>query len=461
MVYRSVRPQPPRGSTAWGAQQFSRVLDDEERIAAERERLRALGWRPPQVAAGAYADEPAFGDERDAYADMVQQQLDARRALEDEARRRAGVRLGESGTTPETRIGLVSTPASAPGWTGGGRFGVPVPGRLSTASRGLDGLPIDGETPGLQFVTDKPSNASNLAAAFVNVTLALAAAEFFVPKTREEWESHQRRIQDLHFLYQRLTHQMAQQFSPEEIAKIEESARKTLGTLPPEVLEPPQGLDPETEERLTQPLPGYPDSSGELERYGRPPEPVPVPDHLTNPRPPQPDPLPELSDEPLVRITLPQILDKFWAAGILLRGESASTRQDNDDIIKMAQDTMASCGWKADHIGGGPKTERHLRNDDYKGTTKGDRFVDGSIKGTAPDGREVLYDFNTAKRLVDGRWVAYERRAKEAILLLKGKLDKLRTRFDVYPKSRGMDRETWRESVRPYVQEAVRALLDC
>jgi len=461
MVYRSVRPQPPRGSTAWGAQQFLRVLDDEERIAAERERLRALGWRPPQPAARAYAAEPAFGDGRDAYADMFQQQLDARRALEDEARRRAGARLGEERTIPETNIGFASTPASAPGWTGGSRFGVPVPGRPSTAAGGLDELPIDGETPKLEYVTDKPGNASNLAAAFFNITLALAAAEFFVPRTREEWESHQRRIRDLHFLYQRLTHQMAKEFSPEEIAKIEERARKTLGTLPPEVLEPPQGLDPETEKGLTQPLPGYPDSSGELERYSRPPEPVPVPEHVANPRPPESEPLPELSDEPLVRITLPQILDKFWAAGILLRAESASTRQDNDDIIKMAQDTMASCGWKAEHVGGGPKTERHLPNDDYPGTTKGDRFVDGSIEGTAPDGRKVLYDFNTAQRLVDGRWVAYERHAETAIRLLLDKVKELRTRFDVYPKSRGMDRETWRESVRPYVQEAVRALMDC
>ena len=73
----------------------------------------------------------------------------------------------------------------------------------------------------------------------------------------------------------------------------------------------------------------------------------------------------------------------------------------------------------------------------------------------------MLYHFNTAQRLVDGRWVAYERRAETAIRLLLGKLKKLRTRFDVYPKSRGMDRETWRESVRPYVQEAVRALMDC
>lgn len=55
MDYRFVRHQPPQGSTAWGAQQFLRLLDDEERIAAERERLRATGWRPALAARRAQA----------------------------------------------------------------------------------------------------------------------------------------------------------------------------------------------------------------------------------------------------------------------------------------------------------------------------------------------------------------------------------------------------------------------
>ena len=42
-----LRRLPPHGSTDWGAQQFYRVLDEEERVAAERERLRASGWQPP------------------------------------------------------------------------------------------------------------------------------------------------------------------------------------------------------------------------------------------------------------------------------------------------------------------------------------------------------------------------------------------------------------------------------
>jgi hypothetical protein len=283
----------------------------------------------------------------------------------------------------------------------------------------------------------------------------------YMPTSREDWESHLRRIEAIEFAYRRTVTMLSNLLTPDELAAVKEKYPSPFESLPQMRPEPPSDLDPEEGKEHSQPLPGYPDSSGELEHYGRPPEPVPVPEHLANPRPPEPEPLPVLSAEPLVRIALPQILDKFWAAGILLRGESESTRQDNDDIIKMAQDTMASCGWKAEHIGGGPKKEVRVKNEDYPDTTKGDRFLDGSIKGTAPDGREALYHFNTAQRLVDGRWVAYERRAETAIGLLLGKLNQLRTRFDVYPKSRGMDRETWRESVRPYVQEAVRALMDC
>jgi hypothetical protein len=36
MVYPLARPMPPHGSTAWGAAQIYRLLDEEERVAAER-----------------------------------------------------------------------------------------------------------------------------------------------------------------------------------------------------------------------------------------------------------------------------------------------------------------------------------------------------------------------------------------------------------------------------------------
>jgi len=58
MVYGSGWAQPPRGSTEWGARQFSRLLDEEERIAAERQRLLAMGWRPPELSFGDEAPLP-------------------------------------------------------------------------------------------------------------------------------------------------------------------------------------------------------------------------------------------------------------------------------------------------------------------------------------------------------------------------------------------------------------------
>jgi hypothetical protein len=133
-----LRPLPPRGSTEWAAQQFYRVLTDEERIAAERERLRALGWRPSRPANGStpstqfapangnapgpLGTEPGFGEERDAYADLIEQDRAHRDALDSEARRRVSARLGGTGAAPAVSNGS----ESSPGWAGG-RFGVPVP----------------------------------------------------------------------------------------------------------------------------------------------------------------------------------------------------------------------------------------------------------------------------------------------------------------------------------------------
>src|SRR3546814_1115158 len=84
---------------------------------------------------------------------------------------------------------------------------------------------------------------------------------------------------------------------------------------------------------------------------------------------------------------------------------------------------MLAGGWNPEKIYGTSEIERRLENEEFPGT-RGDRWLDGSVKGTAPDGRTALYDFNTAQRLVDGRWVAYERRAENAIRLLKDVVDK-------------------------------------
>ncbi len=89
---------PPFGTTDWAAQQFLRMLDQEDRQKAELERLRAAGWRPG--ASQQSADNrrgAAFGDGRDAVADFVQRDIDNRRLMQEEARRQAGMDIAQSG----------------------------------------------------------------------------------------------------------------------------------------------------------------------------------------------------------------------------------------------------------------------------------------------------------------------------------------------------------------------------
>jgi hypothetical protein len=402
MAFRSVRHLPPRGSTAWGARQFLRLLDEEDHIAAERERLLAAGWRSPSYP-GLQSARAATGEQT--YVDLIDRDRAHRAALDEEARRR--VILGDMRASADTsygnaaagnspihqlrRIGRSELPAPDAGVPG--YVQLASAGKLADLIRAIGGAAAAGEALGTCVAGSCP--------------------------TGEGWS-----IEHLWPPY---------------------------GSLP-------QNADPD--EDLTEPLPGYPDQSDELRDFGRPLEPLPLPEDLT--RPPAPPPLSLERPEPMVRLSLSDIERRFFDAGILIRAESPSTRQDNEDIIDMAKDAMESCGWKARHAHGASEKERYIPNDDYPGSTKGGHYTDGTVEGTGPDGREALFDFNTAKSLADGRWVAYERRAEDAIRLLKQKVDKLRTsRFEVYPKSRGMDREIWRESVRPFVQEAVRALLGC
>lgn len=88
---------PRFGSTDWGAQQFLRMLDREERRKAELERLRATGWQPAAATPSQSAsDGPTFNDGRDALVDFVQNDLDRRSSFVNEARRRAQKPLAQT-----------------------------------------------------------------------------------------------------------------------------------------------------------------------------------------------------------------------------------------------------------------------------------------------------------------------------------------------------------------------------
>jgi len=87
--------EPPFGSTAWAQQQFRRMIRLDDELAAERRRLTAEGWQPPEPDAPAFRDRPAFDDGREAVAAHVQRDIDYRRALQEEARRRVAARRAQ------------------------------------------------------------------------------------------------------------------------------------------------------------------------------------------------------------------------------------------------------------------------------------------------------------------------------------------------------------------------------
>lgn len=410
MTFGATPPRPPRGSTDWGARQFYRLLDEEERIAAERERLRALGWRPPSPSntQPAPSGEATFERESNPYVDFLEQGLALEHAAEAEARRRAGA-------VPRSSI------KNTDGLIGGGRFAVPLP-----PDRPASDIPGSDSSAGLYT----PVRSAAALRALLAWLLTLGGAEAGRKSTEPNYDFG---------------------------IDLPSSDREVT---PPETSVPPQHLDPELEEELSRPLPGYPDQSDEISGTIDAPENIPLPDDVGGQMDrPESLPYPNELIGPHIRITLPEIIDKFWQAGILIRNELPSTRQDNEDIIKIIRETMAECGWNAEHKGGASEKERYLSPGE--GQKAGGRYTDGTVVGLGPNGEKVIYDFNTARLLKNGRWAAYEERAAAAIRVLKFKIDGLRTRFSVHPKSYGMDRELWREEVRPYVQQAVRALLNC
>ncbi len=80
------RSPPAFGSTAWGAEQFTRMLRREAAERALRERLLSEGWKPSGSPRTPFADAKIFNDERNQVADFVQAGIDKQRAIAEEAR---------------------------------------------------------------------------------------------------------------------------------------------------------------------------------------------------------------------------------------------------------------------------------------------------------------------------------------------------------------------------------------
>lgn len=125
-MYDRTRKVPGFGTTDWAAQQFLRMLDREEREKAELRRLEAANRRRaltrPSVSGG---DGPLSDDGRNALIGMVQSDLDHRRALQEEARRRARMQVAQSSSsasaattsTEEAQNETSAAPADAPSQT--------------------------------------------------------------------------------------------------------------------------------------------------------------------------------------------------------------------------------------------------------------------------------------------------------------------------------------------------------
>lgn len=254
MLYRPDPPRPPRGSTEWGARQFYRLLDEEERVAAERNRLLAEGWRLPRAENGPYSGVSRVDDEHNLYAGAVQLRLDDRRALDDEARRRVtalSIQAVPTGPTPDAGGSWVAGSPIA-NWVGGGRFGTRAPRKAGAPVPGRELASYAGTGEFDQLIGRSGGGRAALVSAYVALATTLIALMTQMPLTREEAETLRRKREAAQFAYQRLSHQMAAAFSSQDLEEIKAATGLRFDILEPERAAPPRDFDPEEARRIQQ-----------------------------------------------------------------------------------------------------------------------------------------------------------------------------------------------------------------
>lgn len=362
-----IRPLPPLGSTDRAAYEFYRMLDQEERVAAERERLRAMGWQPPQTSEGVGSEAPRFDDERDAYVDLIERGLALHRATEAEARRRASA--GRHAITDNSLFvsapgGSAGARQSSPIRISGGRYGVPMPGRTRAGTGAEQGhvFPIS--------LTDRPDaepERFDRSSEYPQVAVAPAAAAA---------------LAELLALLGVGAAVTATQPPPGRNGDYSEPEFDTMfGLTPrdivePEIPVPPKDLDPEEARRLQQqfggPLVNVPPV------FDTRPETLPIEEE----RPPNVFVGPDPSNPPRY---------PTWFEN---RGSEA-TQRETTRYVQRGIGLAKTLGLDFEHTGGGYSNlggklkEEHYKNTEAGGGTLWSNYVDGTIYNRKT-GRRIL-----------------------------------------------------------------------
>jgi hypothetical protein len=130
-----------------------------------------------------------------------------------------------------------------PRWAGGGRFATAIPPSRPNL------IPAFAETPNTQdelfdpIIRRSGGGRGSLVAAFIAIALTLSHLMFQSPRTREEQHALNKKIEAAQFAYRRLTHQMAAQFSREELERIKAESGVNFDIIERELPAPPANSD--------------------------------------------------------------------------------------------------------------------------------------------------------------------------------------------------------------------------
>jgi hypothetical protein len=422
--------RPPRlGSTDEAAQKLLRMLEREEREAAELKRLRETGWQAPQQPAPSDSADVAFGDGRDAIVDQVQSGIDHRNALRAEAQRRAAATATPAvgSGPPNGSVGsddpsLVLVGNNRPA-TGGGRP-PSTPYEMSPGLMQILGLGIGGAL-GVAGMSSKGDE--------------VAARRYFDQVGRDI-------INQLGYYPPLPGSDTDVSTSPRTIIQAPEDFRPGKS---------PEGALAELE-ALIRPKPTgdlAPIDPGSVEQLIPPeirPQDLQPGGYAAGSPPPKVVPLIREAWSP----TAQELLD--WLLSLNSKG-SPETQRDVDYIAKRLVEKMKKLGLAAWHShGGASKKEKYYAAEGRKryGSGRSDATI------TIGEGEDApVFNLNTGEFLVDKKTaVARERRAEEKLNRLQLLTKNSPYRLGMFPKQKGFNRPEWEETIDRLIDELLQEL---